>query len=186
MSNSLTPWLTVAALILAVGLLSGWLLWNRRSIRGQIRRMLKQLGGVYLKDVVVPDGIDGEIQIDYLLRLPDRILVIDLKEMRGVLFGAEKIDEWTQIVERRSYRFPNPLHANRLRCQAISELVRPAAVAGWVVFTEASQFPRGRPDGVSTVSTLAEDLGIDASSSVAPEVEEGWNKLMRLASPLKS
>lgn len=146
--------------------------------------MLQQMGGVYLKDVLVPDGLGGEIQIDYLLRLPDRILVVDLREMRGVLFGAEKIDEWTQIVERRSHRFPNPLHDNRLRCQAVADLVKPNRVVGRVVFTEASEFPRGRPAGVSTLTSLAADLDLVTLPPADAAVEESWGELVHLARPV--
>lgn len=184
MSSDNTLWLGVGAGVLLLILAGGWWFWSRRSTQGQIRRMLKQLGGVYLKDVLVPDGIGGEIQIDYLLRLPGEILVVDLKEMHGVLFGAEQIDEWTQIVERRSYRFPNPLHDNRLRCQAIAELIRPNPVSGRVVFTETSEFPRGRPDGVSTLTTLVEDLGISTPQPTSPTIEESWGELIHLARPV--
>ncbi len=184
MSNDFPQWLLggIAILLLLIG--GFWFFWVTRTTRGRIRRMLRQLGGVYLKDVLVPDGLGGEIQIDYLLRLPDRILVIDLKEMQGVLFGAEKIDEWTQIVERRSYRFPNPLHGNRMRCQAVAELVKPAEVIGRVVFTDASEFPRGRPEGVSTLASLTADLDAMVSEPVVPAIATSWSELTQLARPV--
>ena len=163
MSESYPQWLAIGAAVALTVVITAWFVWSSRSKQGQIRRTLKRLGGIYLKDVLVPDGIGGEIQIDYLLRLPDRILVIDLKEMRGVLFGAENIDEWTQIVERRSYRFPNPLHDNRFRCQAVADLVKPNKVAGHVVLTEASEFPRGLPEGVSTLTSAARAQGPDST-----------------------
>jgi len=182
--NEIPHWVLIGVVVLLLVVGGSWFYITSHTTRGRTRRVLKRLGGVYLKDVLVPDGVGGEIQIDYLLRLPDRILVIDLKEMQGVLFGAEKIDEWTQIIERRSYRFPNPLHSNRLRCQAVADLVKPAAVIGRVVFTDASEFPRGRPEGVSTLASLTEDLGIASVEPVAPAIETSWGELTQLARPV--
>lgn len=149
-----------------------------------MRRVLKQMSGVYLHDVLIPDGIGGEIQLDYLVRLPDKLLVIDLKVMQGVLFGGEQIDEWTQIVDRRSYRFRNPLLDNRLRCQAVAELVKPVEVVGRVVFTEAGEFPRGRPPGVSTIATLVGDLAHPQMAAAIPQLDDLWSELTDLAKPM--
>ncbi len=176
-------WLTIGAgALLLVALLI--MIWRRgRSDRGRMRRVLKQLSGVYLQEVLIPDGLGGEIQIDYLVRLPDRFLVIDLKEMSGVLFGSEQIDEWTQIVNRRSYRFRNPLHDNRARCQAVAELVKPNEVLGRVVFTDTGEFPRGRPQGVSTMATLIGDLAHPQMAAPRPDLDKVWQKLTHLATP---
>lgn len=174
--------LVAAGVLLAVGVLIAWRV-GRRSTKGQMRRALKHLGATYLKDVLIPDGLGGEIQLDYVVRLPDKVLVIDLKDMHGVLFGAEQIEEWTQIVERRSYRFSNPLYDNRTRCHAVAELIKPIEVVGRVVFTDAGEFPRGRPPGVSTIGSLISDLAHPQMAAVVPNLEELWAELAHMARP---
>lgn len=184
--NLSSPYLIWSLAAVGALLLAGVAVWwwlDRRSTRGQMRRALKRLSATYLKDVLIPDGLGGEIQLDYLVRLPDRVLVIDLKEMHGVLFGSEQIDEWTQIVDRRSYRFRNPLYDNRMRCQAVAELIKPVAVVGRVVFTDAGEFPRGRPQGVSTIGTLISDLAHPQMAATLPGLEDIWGELAHLARP---
>lgn len=160
-----------------------WFFLRRTALARRLRKVLHQLGSEHLQQVILPDGLGGEIQIDYLVRMPDRLLVIDLKDMRGVLFGGEQIEAWTQIVERRSYRFPNPLHDNRLRCQAVRELVDGVAVVGRVVFTSQGSFPRGVPEGVSQVETLVGDLGGHLPAAIGAGLDEAWAAVRRVARP---
>ncbi len=177
------PWLLIAAGALLIVILGAWWWARGRSTQGRMRRALKHLGAVYLKDVLIPDGLGGEIQLDYVVRLPDKVLVIDLKDMHGVLFGSEQIEEWTQIVDRRSYRFSNPLYDNRTRCHAVAELIKPTEVVGRVVFTDAGEFPRGRPPGVSTIGSLISDLAHPQMAATVPALEELWAELAHIARP---
>ncbi len=178
-------WVIGAALALGVVIgLAVWVYLRRSASRRKLRRVFKRLGSAQLRNVVLPDGVGGEIQVDCLLRQPERILVLDIKNMHGVLFGGEQIDEWTQIVERRSYRFPNPLPDNRLRCQAVQALAGEVAVLGRVVFTDAGEFPRGVPEGVSTLDSLPADLPPPAKGGAgSAQLEAAWAKLLQGSRP---
>ncbi|HEB80516.1 MAG TPA: NERD domain-containing protein, partial [Chromatiales bacterium] len=116
------PW--VAGLAVGLGVLAGGLVWRARTAeRRRIQRTVRRLSQEGLRDVVIPDGIDGVLQIDCLLLTHRGVLVLDLRPYAGMLFGAEHIDYWTQITKGGSYRFPNPLHENRLRVQAVRTLL---------------------------------------------------------------
>ncbi|HKK05843.1 MAG TPA: nuclease-related domain-containing protein [Gammaproteobacteria bacterium] len=169
------------------------LLWPR--MRGKVRerrmrRVIERCGLDFVKDVMLPDGMDGITHIDYLLLRPDTIVVADLKRYQGILFGAEHIDQWTQLVGQKSFKFPNPLFKNELDVMAVKAQVPAAPITGRVIFSDEGSFPKGIPAGVSMLGTLAQDLGVsgssgqgsDAAGSAAPRepsaaVASAWQAL---------
>ncbi|MEN8133187.1 MAG: nuclease-related domain-containing protein, partial [Pseudomonadota bacterium] len=74
----------------------------------RITRAVKRLGARVLRNVNLPDGMGGEIRIDFLMLSNDAILVIGVKRYDGMIFGGAQTDEWTQTINSRSYKFPNP------------------------------------------------------------------------------
>ena len=98
--------LTLAAL-LALGYLFRKPLCDWRE-RRQITRAVKQIGARSRRDLPLPDGMGGEIRIDYLVLSTDAIVVVSVKRYDGMIFGSTKTDEWTQTINSRSYKFPNP------------------------------------------------------------------------------
>jgi hypothetical protein len=167
------PW--VAGLAVGLGVLAGGLVWRARTAeRRRIQRTVRRLSQESLRDVVIPDGIDGVLQIDRLLLTHRGVLTLDLRPYAGTLFGAERIDHWTQITKGGSYRFPNPLYENRLRVQAVRALLPGVPVQGRVVFTGEGWFANEPPAGVSRLETLARDLGLSTGGEVAPTYRAAW------------
>ncbi len=167
------PW--IAGLAVGLGILAGGLVWRARTAeQRRIRRTMRRLSQEGLRDVVIPDGIGGVLQIDRLLLTHRGVLVLDLRHYEGTLFGAERIDYWTQITKGGSYRFPNPLHENRLRVQAARALLPGVPVQGRVVFTGEGWFAHEPPAGVSRLETLARDLGLAVGGEVAPAGRAAW------------
>jgi len=180
----LVPWLgpagtAVFALLLLWPRLRGK--WRERRIRGAIERC----GLDFVKDVTLPDGMDGVTHIDYLLLMPNEIVVADLKRYQGILFGAEYIDRWTQVLGSKSFKFPNPLFKNELDVMAVKARAPAVPVSGRVIFTDEGDFPKGRPSGVSLVATLADDLGVESSPGPilpSPAMAGAWEQLGAAAS----
>lgn len=165
----------VAGLAVGLGVLAGGLVWRARTAeRRRIRRTVRRLSQEGLRDVVIPDGIGGVLQVDRLLLTHRGVLALDLRHYEGTLFGAERIDYWTQITKGGSYRFPNPLYENRLRVQAVCALLPGVPVQGRVVFTGEGWFANEPPAGVSRLETLAQDLGLAAGGEVAPACRAAW------------
>ncbi len=87
---------------------------TRRSLKRTveyrtIKRIVKGWKGQFLNNVVLHDGIDSYIFIDYLIKLPNLILVINTYNYEGYLFGGESVDQWAQLARYKSYKFDNPL-----------------------------------------------------------------------------
>jgi hypothetical protein len=153
------------------------LAWRRHARHNQLARLLRSLGGMYVRDLIIPDGVGGTIQTDYLVLLRGGVLVLDVKNYRGALFGAENAPLWSQMVRARSFKFTNPLPENFLRVQSLKLLLPNVPVTGRVVFTREGHFPRDMPAGVSMLDTLVEDLGAFAGPASLQYLEV-WKRLM--------
>lgn len=165
------------ALTLAVPLLLR--IYRRDAEQRRVARLIRNLNTEFLKNVGFPDGMDGNIFVDYLVLTPSGILVIDLQDYAGFIFGAANIDQWTQMVRRRGFKFENPLHQNAWRVQAVQALVKDAPVLGRVVFSSVSQFPKGVPEGVSHVSTVTVDLApLFDNKAVTDTMRSAWDELL--------
>jgi hypothetical protein len=67
-----------------------------------------------------PDG-QGSTQLDHIVVSGFGIFVIETKNYRGSIFGAEKQARWTQQISRQKNRFQNPLHQNDLHLRALAD-----------------------------------------------------------------
>src|SRR5690606_19667691 len=76
----------------------------------QIEQILKSHKQDEMKNVILPDGLGGLVEIEKIFLLEQGILILRDYPINGYLFGAESIEQWTQIIDGRSYKFPNPLH----------------------------------------------------------------------------
>lgn len=165
------------ALTLAVPLLLR--IFRRDAEQRRVARLIKSLNTEFLKNAGFPDGMDGTVFVDYLVLTPSGILVMDLQDYAGFIFGAANIDQWTQMVRRRGFKFENPLHQNAWRVQAVQALVTDAPVLGRVVFSSVSQFPKGVPEGVSHVSTVIADLApLFDNKFVTDTLRKSWDDLV--------
>ena len=100
----------VAALLLLAGG-AVWLWWRGRQRAGSWRRMEQALDAVsvdVLSDVLIPDGMGGQIHLEYLLLTAKGLVVIDTKDVPGAVFASDRMDDWTVIHTERRYSFPNP------------------------------------------------------------------------------
>lgn len=131
-----------------------------------------------LENVSIRDEVDGPIPVDYLCLTVSGIYVIDIKDYRGLLFGGENTDQWTQVIGNRSYKFDNPLFQNKVRVHAIKTLIDDEIpVQGCVIFSNAGSFPKDKPDGVYMQDKLAEELNINTVDKVPENYHTVWGHL---------
>ena len=121
----------------------------------QISRAVKQLGARVIRNATLPDGMGGEINIDYLVLTTEAILVVGVKRYDGMIFGSANTDEWTQTVNSRSYRFPNPDIYLAQQLSAIRSIVAKVPVKGLHLFTNTAIFPWDKPDNVLQLKDLS-------------------------------
>lgn len=142
-------------------------------------RTVQSLGSQYLKQVILPDGIGGSIFLDYLVLGQDSIVLVILKKFRGTIFCAENIDQWTQLIGNRSYKFPNTLQQLDSDIVSINNLVKGVKVIGLVVFSSDCDFPKGKPEQVKSISEINKTI-IDTQLH-SESVLNAWYKLRKLS-----
>lgn len=181
------PWLTwavPAALLVTGALLMGPAL-RRRLAPFRLHRRLSKLGDEVLRSVLLDDGMDGKTWIDYLILRPEGVLMLELKPYRGIIFAAAGIDQWTQVVGTRSFKFPNPLHKHETDLLAVKGAAPGVPVIGRLVFTGGSEFPKGIPDGVASLDGLFAEFDSPAPRPVGEDLRAAWTQLKQAAVPVR-
>ena len=118
------------AVSVAVALLLGALIglgvwwWRRRSRqRRRLIQLIESIAAQFQRDVLIPDGADGWYHVDFLLRTASGIVILDVRDVRGALFGGEHLSEWTVMDGHQRRTFPNPLETLYDRMAAVRAIV---------------------------------------------------------------
>ena len=125
----------------------------------RLHRVLGEISHDRIDGLVIPNGDEGEIQIDHLLLTSQGLLIVDIKDVVGTVFGSDKMQDWTVISDERRYTFPNPQAALYDRIAAVRHIVRQVPVEGRLLFLDTAEFTKGVPDLVSDLDTLLEQFG---------------------------
>lgn len=140
-------------------------------------RIIRKISKDYLKNVVIPDAVEGSSFIDWLVLTPRGILIISQKPYQGMIFCSENISRWTQVVDRRSYSFDNPMRQLEVDLVTIKSMVPGVPVKGYVVFDRDSFFPKGKPKTVLTLNEIKQNISIFREGTISNELKEAWKKL---------
>lgn len=186
-----TPTLWIVGAV-AIGLLLGvvaiwaWPRYRDRRRRAAREARMRAASVDYVRNVLVPDGSDTGLHVDYLLLTPQGLLVLDLREVKGHVFGSDTMTEWAVIDGARRFAFGNPQATLYDRLAAIKALVPDIPVEGRIVFSAQAVFPRGLPPMVwREIDIDAERLLGDrdhAEQRVAPW-REAWTGLKAALKP---
>ena len=156
-ADSLGPYLL--SLLLVVMLLALLAVYQRRHKQaGRLKKVLGAIAFDRIDGLVIPSADVGEIQVDHLLLTSEGLLIVDIKEVRGSVFGSDKMQDWTVISDNHRYTFTNPQHALYDRIAAVRQIVRQVPVAGRVLFLDGAEFTKGVPDLVCTLDSLLEEF----------------------------
>ena len=146
--------------LLPVVLLVILVVWFRRRAGGnRLQKVLGEISHDRIDGLLIPNGDDGEIQIDHLLLTSKGLLIVDTKDVVGIVFGSDKMQEWTVIAEDRRFTFSNPQPALFDRIAAVRQIVRQVPVAGRVVFLDGAEFTKGVPNLVTNIDDLQAEFG---------------------------
>jgi hypothetical protein len=171
----------LAGLLLVAASLWWWRVFQRR--RRDIDRRLRDACRGVLANFVIPDGNGEEIQVQYALLTERGILIIDVKDVEGHVFGSEAMQDWTVIADDRRFTFANPQPGLWDRVAAVKRLTPEVPVIGFVGFTGRARFTKGQPRSVTLLEPLLQELEREASS--ARQAGEGyliaWERLRRAA-----
>jgi len=153
-------WAYPAAGAAAVVALLAWLYLLFRAYRNRkaIEAAIASVAYEMLRNVLIPNGNGGQIHVHYLLLTQRGLLVADLLDRPGAIFGGDQMIEWTAIGKKRRYTFANPQHALYDRMAAVRLLTGEVPVEGRLLFTLKSEFPKGKPRNVLRIDDLTDDF----------------------------
>ncbi|MBT8088164.1 MAG: NERD domain-containing protein, partial [Gammaproteobacteria bacterium] len=152
------PWIIPLASLLA--LLVAWLVYRyvRRS-RNTLKRVLEEISVERYRGLIIPGAHEGEIQIDELMLTANGLLILEIKNVQGVVFGSDKMQDWTVMSDSRRYTIPNPQPPMFDRIAAVRDIVRQVPVTGRILFLDGAEFTKGVPSLVCDLKQLADEFG---------------------------
>lgn len=162
-------WMLPAGL---VALLISWLVI--RSRRGRVRTLESVLDAIsfeHIQGLVIPKADEGEIQIDHLILTAQGLLIIEVKDVQGTVFGSDKMQDWTVISDENRFTFSNPQPALYDRIAAVRQIVRQVPVAGRIVFLDGAKFTKGVPKLVCNLDELYAEFGELDKSAAKVKIE---------------
>jgi hypothetical protein len=179
--------LAVVALVMVAALF--YYVIRAWRIRTQLKRLDQSIIAVasqYVRNVLVPDGMGASMHVDYLLLTSRGVLVIDLRDVRGNIFGGDQMTEWTVMNGASRSTFQNPQHALYDRVAAVRQLSGDMPVEGRILFTRRGRFPKGLPRWTLMVDSLRQEFPLadsEAAQSWLTRYLDAWNTLCAAVSP---
>lgn len=170
----------VAAALLLLGAALAWSIARRRRAARSLPARLRRVCEDVLAGVLIPNADAGQIHLEYALLTRNGILILDVKDVEGHVFGSEAMQEWTVLTKRRRFTFANPLPALYDRIAAVKRLLPGVPVKGCVGFTRRADFSKGQPPNVLMLDRLLEDLAAGSpveDGATAERLRAGWQLL---------
>jgi len=184
----------IVAISFIAGIFYVWKQTRKNKHQRHTHKVIDSLGVKYFRDVVLPDGIDGLVFIDYLLLVPNGFVVLSAQHSAGHLFGGETVDQWSQVINNKTYKFDNPLYANQSACQAVQWNLQHHAelenlsvgtqcqIHNRVTFSSAGNFPKGIPENVSMIDELKISLSpLLNDNTIDESLQNAWEVLQKIS-----
>jgi hypothetical protein len=188
--EQLPPWVIPAVCGVVLTALLSWVVfvWRRRRAAQRIESLIDSISYDVLRNVLIPNGMEGQIILQYLLLTERGLLVLDLIERPGSIFGGDQMVEWTSIGKKTRYTFRNPQHVLYDRMAAVKLLAGSIPVDGRVVFTMRSDFPKGKSTYVMRVDELAGEFNVVDRTrvNVVSAFADVWNRIKRITQSANS
>ncbi len=182
-----TAWVLIGAAAVLGSLITWLIRWYRQySSRKALRNAVTAAGSEHLVDMLVPDGMGGGFHVDFLLLTARGVLVVDLRDVPGNIFGGDQMAEWTVFDGPRRFTFTNPQSALYDRIAAVKALAGEVPVEGRIVFTRRGKFPKGLPKWTVMVDSLRAEFPsaeYEGFASATARYAEGWARLKAAVQP---
>jgi Nuclease-related domain len=163
-----------------------WRWYRKYRARKALRAAVTAGCADHVVDMLVPDGMGGGFHVDYLLLTLRGVVVIDMRDVRGNIFGGDQMAEWTVIDGPRRFTFTNPQSALYDRIAAVKAVAGEVPVEGRIVFTRRGRFPKGLPKWTLMIDALRAEFPAAEFETPAESVArygEGWKQLKDAVKP---
>jgi Nuclease-related domain len=182
-----TTWgLVAGAVVLGFALAVFWRWYRLRRAHRALVAAVCAAGSDNLVDMLVPDGMGGNYHVDFLLLTSLGILVVDLRDVHGNIFGGDQMTEWTVMNGATRTTFTNPQSGLYDRIAAVKAVAGEVPVEGRVVFTRNGKFPKGLPKWTLMLDSLRSEfppVERAGMSSTVERFDEAWKNLKGAVSP---
>lgn len=180
----------IALLVASTGvicvLIGIWRVYRRRRARSRLNAGITAVGLDAIQDVLVPDGMGGFLHVDFLLLTTRCVLVVDLRDVAGNIFGGDQMTEWTVMAGAKRTTFHNPQGPMYDRVAVVKQLSGDLPVEGRLLFTRRGKFPKGLPRWTMMVESLRTEFPPpDAQSRdvLMSRYRETWDGIRSQVSP---
>jgi hypothetical protein len=154
------------------------------------RRVARITGGAadFLRNVLVPDGNGGDFHLDFVLLTSRGVVVIDVRDIAGNVFGGDQMTAWTLMNGGSRSTFVNPqvgLYDRIASVKAISQDAE-TPVEGRIVFTRSAKFPKGLPRFTVMLESVAAEfpkLGAAELDIAVAKYRLAWARIKAAAKP---
>ena len=185
--EAIPPWAWPVAIVLLVlaAIVWGYLQFRAYRTRRAVDAAIASIAYEMMKNVLLPNGNGGQIHIHYLLLTQRGLLVLDLLDLPGAIFGGDQMIEWTVIGKKRRFTFANPQHALYDRMAAVRLLTGDVPVEGRVLFTVRSEFPKGKPRNVTRIDNITADYPVvdQARGNITAAFGDVWANVKKHSEP---
>jgi hypothetical protein len=171
--------------VLIAAIVAGVRAYLARRIERRNQDRIESIAYEVLRNVLIPNGSGGQLHLNYLLLTERGLLIIDLFDIPGAVFGGDQMFQWTAIGRKLRFTFSNPQPILYDRIAAVKLLAGDVPVDGRLVFTQRSDFPKGKPKYVVRIDQLASVFPIvDRSrSNVVAAFGDVWQSIKKQAQP---
>ena len=178
--------LIVGAAALGLLIFWGWRWYRHYRARKALHAAVVAGCADHLRNSLVPDGMGGSFHVDFLLLTLRGVVVIDLRDVKGNIFGGDQMAEWTVMDGARRFTFTNPQSALYDRIAAVKALAGEVPVEGRIVFTRRGRFPKGLPKWTLMLDALRAEFpaaDFEAPADTVARFSEGWQSLRKAVKP---
>ena len=156
--------------------------------RRDTRRVARITAGSadYLRNVLVPDGNGGDYHLDFVLLTSRGVVIIDMRDMVGNVFGGDQMTDWTLMDGPRRRTFVNPQSGLYDRIASVKALANDVPVEGRIVFTRRAKFPKGLPRFTVMLESVAAEfpqLGAAELEIAVSKYRPGWARIKEVCKP---
>lgn len=180
--------IVILAAALAAGVIFMWRWEQRRRMRIARTLAVTSCGFDHLRDVLVPDGIGSNLHVDFLLLTARGVVVIDLRDIAGNIFGGDQMTEWTVMHGAQRFTFTNPQTGLYDRIAAVRALAQNLPVEGRIVFTGRGRFPKGLPRHTLMLESLPAEFPASDHQAMSVLLERwmpAWSTIKKSVAPSK-
>ena len=106
--------------------------------------------------------------------------MIAYRRFSGNIYCAEQIDEWTQMIGQKSFKFANPLYELEYQLTSLRAESGSDRIEGFIFFDASAAFPKGHPENVWHPGNIPPSLLREHCPPASAEIRAAWERLQSL------